>query len=94
MIVSVSIFLVGSVKVKLMRYFESSEITRYNMLNQQGISQQNIAIFYLMVRYCIVKQSAVLRALFSYFDRAMIPIVRPATAAAPPAIAPAVSQLS
>ncbi|CDL46458.1 FIG00639809: hypothetical protein [Escherichia coli ISC41] len=27
MIVSVSIFLVGSVKVKLMRYFESSEIT-------------------------------------------------------------------
>ncbi|EPE1128938.1 hypothetical protein ACSGMU_002457, partial [Escherichia coli] len=48
MIVSVSIFLVGSVKVKLMRYFESSEITRYNMLNQQRISQQNIAIFYLM----------------------------------------------
>ncbi len=62
MIVSVSIILVGSVKIKLMRYFESSEITRYNMLNQQGISQQNIAIFYLMVRYCIVKQSAVLRA--------------------------------
>ncbi|OSK36201.1 hypothetical protein EAJG_02796 [Escherichia coli E267] len=48
MIVSVSIFLVESVKVKLMRYFESSEITRYNMLNQQRISQQNIAIFYLM----------------------------------------------
>ncbi|EOL5755872.1 hypothetical protein ACDG26_RS17045, partial [Escherichia coli] len=48
MIVSVSIFLVGSMKVKLMRYFESSEITRYNMLNQQRISQQNIAIFYLM----------------------------------------------
>lgn len=48
MIVSVSIFLVGSAKVKLMRYFESSEITRYNMLNQQRISQQNIAIFYLM----------------------------------------------
>ena len=45
-------------------------------------------------RYCIVKKSAELRALFSYFDRAMIPIVRPATAAAPPAIAPAVSQLS
>ncbi|WP_252517309.1 hypothetical protein, partial [Escherichia coli] len=42
-----SIFLVGSAKVKLMRYFESSEITRYNMLNQQRISQQNIAIFYL-----------------------------------------------
>ncbi|OSK41894.1 hypothetical protein EAIG_04082 [Escherichia coli B108] len=27
MIISVSIFLVGCVKVKLMRYFESSEIT-------------------------------------------------------------------
>ena len=94
MIVSVSIFLVGSVKIKLMRYFESSEITRCNMLNQQGITQQNIAIFYLMERYCIVKKSAELRALFSYFDRSMIPIVRPATAAAPPAIAPAVSQLS
>ncbi|WP_440588594.1 hypothetical protein, partial [Escherichia coli] len=40
-----SIFLVGSAKVKLMRYFESSEITRYNMLSQQRISQQNIAIF-------------------------------------------------
>ncbi|AQU01032.1 hypothetical protein B0915_19730 [Escherichia coli] len=47
MIVSVSIFLVGSVKIKLMRYFESSEITRCNMLNQQGITQQNIAIFIL-----------------------------------------------
>ena len=35
------------------------------MLNQQGITQQNIAIFYLMERYCIVKKSAELRALFN-----------------------------